>query len=45
MIDSGVTGNFMIRKYTENRKHLIRDKKQLYGLINFDNILLKNDSE
>ena len=27
MIDSGIIGSFMIRKYTENKRHFIRDKQ------------------
>ena len=44
MIDSGTIGNFIIKKYTKNKKYFIKDKKQFYGLVSLDNMLLRNDS-
>ena len=35
--------NSMIKKYIKNKKHLIQNKKQLYRLINLNNILLNNN--
>ena len=43
MIDSGAIGNFIIRKYMESKKYLLRSKKQLYGLINLNSMSLDNN--
>ena len=44
MIDSGTTGNFMIKRYAKNKKYSIQDKQQSYRLVSLNDILLGNDS-
>ena len=45
IIDLDIIGNFMTQKYTESKKHSIRNKKQFYGLVSLDGTLLRNNSE
>ena len=44
IIDSGAIGNFITKNYIEIKKHSIQDKKQFYGLVSLNNILLENNS-
>ena len=43
MINSDATDNFIIKDYTEKRKYLIKEKTNLYKLINLNNISLENN--
>ena len=45
MINSDTTNNFIIQQYIKNRKYSMKSKKQLYKLINLNNILLKENNE
>ena len=36
MIDSGATGNFIIKQYARDKRHPIREKEQPYGLVNLN---------
>ena len=45
IIDLGTIGNFITKEYTKNKKYSIKDKKQLYRLINLNNIFLGNNEE
>ena len=44
MIDSGATENFIIKKYIKIKKHSTQNKKQSYGLVSLNNILLENNN-
>ena len=44
MINSDITGNFMTKRYTEEKKYSIQIKKQFYRLINLNSMPLRNNS-
>ena len=44
MINSNTTKNFIIKRYTEEKKYLIQNKKQSYGLVNLNGTSLGNNS-
>ena len=44
MIDSNMTENFITKRYTEEKKHSIWNKKQSYGLMSLDDTPLRNNS-
>ena len=44
MINSDTTENFITKRYIENKKYSTKNKKQFYGLVNLNDISLRNNN-